>query len=1279
MSSKCKAEQVKRDGTSQPGRYLKALDPANTPLDDRSVEDILVFAKHYAGLVRFYDKDEPVEWATTGNGNDQNQNQGGQKGQVYDWKEFFYKDIAVVIASIAGYKNRLGEINLAYEEKRKKIDQSPDVQNFKSLFGPIWDLMHRIERWYDRSIPGHPLKAELELKINSVLKPASKKLRAYYRGIRSQKDSGIETGKEYALPEDLPWGLKNDPVQDDESIYVGNDIAQKIKHAALYVDDIFQQTLKVYKEITDRADYYFSVATENYADHEPHMALFIAFVKLFMHVQKEMNGLTQRHLEFYYRDVLRLHERPAEPDAVYIIYELAKEAIGYDLKKDTALTVGKDATGKELIYKTESALSINKAKVKELKTVFLDKAKDELIQNIYAATVANSLDGNGAPFKEAETSWPSLGYVQLYRKVKENGDVTITNPRDIIGKEAEVGFAIASPQLFLAEGKRKVKVTIRFEREKEKADDKKQALEKIGFRLLFTGEKEWVDIGIEAPIAREPVIESDKMAKMSITPEATILISEQGIIAYNKQIHGGNFQTNYPVMKFVVADAAGYDFLKTAIIKDVSITVDVTGMKHLILENDLAVLDPSKVVLPFTQTPKQGYSFYIGSREIFYKKLDSLSLHFDSIEQGDLIRKEGDDTKSALLNIAFLNRNGWGYTKQKAAGTDNNPNFPHQYSSSINVLEESVLLSNNNREINYTGFPVKANALAGFMRIDLMSEIETSVVVEKEGKKVILPKTFILKNPEINYTSTESYVAGIEQLFHLYPFGSIEIFSAGELDENTKPLLKKLEDSTNNLLIPTPVLLPQFKSGKGLSFKEDYKPNQYDFTTCQQGNLYIGVENLKPPQNLSLLFKIADGTAVDNDALPPKINWSFLVNNEWRALPRQNIISDTTYGLQTTGIILFDFPEDATNNNTVITTGLHWLCASVDQDADRLPKLINIVAQANKAVLFDQQNDPNHYKLPLPAGSITKLSVKVPEIKVIQQPFESFDGKMREEGKVFYARASERLRHKHRAITPWDYEHLVLQHFPSVYKVKCIAHTDPDCICRNPRDSAKKMIKERCCCGQVAPGHVLIVPVSNLRNKESVDFLKPRTGRRVLIQVEDYLKKLTSPFVHVKARNPKFEEIRTSFYVKFTTGTDKGRYLKKLNEDIIKFLTPWAFDRNKEVVFGGIVYASGIINFIEELEYVDYITCFRMIHIVNGCCKDDSLRPLNCDEMKKDLDHPVEKDKDGKTIMLLKERCEAFIEASSPMAILTSARQHCIDLVEENNAEDDCKCLKPKN
>ncbi|MFL5772352.1 MAG: hypothetical protein ACJ75F_04290, partial [Flavisolibacter sp.] len=397
-----------------------------------------------------------------------------------------------------------------------------------------------------------------------------------------------------------------------------------------------------------------------------------------------------------------------------------------------------------------------------------------------------------------------------------------------------------------------------------------------------------------------------------------------------------------------------------------------------------------------------------------------------------------------------------------------------------------------------------------------------------------------------------------------------------------------------------------------------------------------------------------------------------LANNEWLQLPQDHLISDATYGFQTTGIILIDFPTGATKNNTILTSGLHWLCASIDSYADRIPKLIDVVAQANQATFYDQQNDAAHYKDPLPEKTISKPLVKIPEVKSIVQPFESFDGRPGEKGNQFYQRVSERLRHKGRAVTASDYEHIILEEFPSVYKMKILSHTDPECLCRH-QDNKVSKDKKDCCCPQIAPGHVLVVAISNLRNKNAIDPLKPRTGRRTLLKIEEYLRPRVSPFVHIHARNPKFEEVKVAFNVKFYTGVDKGFYLKKLNDDIIRYLTPWAYDSSFEIFFGNKIYASKIIDFIEGLDYVDYITCFRMIQVVQGCCDSDTLPDLDCSQMHADLNTIEKTLKEELALRFINE-----VSAKSSQAILVSAKQHCIELIEDEESADDCNCSGSK-
>src|SRR5690606_38307786 len=104
-------------------------------------------------------------------------------------------------------------------------------------------------------------------------------------------------------------------------------------------------------------------------------------------------------------------------------------------------------------------------------------------------------------------------------------------------------------------------------------------------------------------------------------------------------------------------------------------------------------------------------------------------------------------------------------------------------------------------------------------------------------------------------------------------------------------------------------------------------------------------------------------------------------------------------------------------------------------------------------------------KEPLPPGTISKLLLADPAVKKIEQPVTSSGGKTLEDDASWYRWVSERLRHKQRAVSPWDYERLILEAFPEIYKVKCIPHARPG--------------------NELSPGHVMLVPVPDLHGRNA--------------------------------------------------------------------------------------------------------------------------------------------------------------------------------------------------
>jgi hypothetical protein len=241
------------------------------------------------------------------------------------------------------------------------------------------------------------------------------------------------------------------------------------------------------------------------------------------------------------------------------------------------------------------------------------------------------------------------------------------------------------------------------------------------------------------------------------------------------------------------------------------------------------------------------------------------------------------------------------------------------------------------------------------------------------------------------------------------------------------------------------------------------------------------------------------------------------------------------------------------------------------------------------AAFQDNANDLSHLKTGLEAGTISKLLQRLSNVKSVTQPYNSFGYKPVESSEDYYRRISERLRHKNRAVTMWDYEHIVLQKFPELYKVKCLNHTCDD--------------------SYQSPGNVTLVVIPDTVNKNVFDIYQPRVSTATLNKVKKHIDQLNSMHVTTFVINPKYEEVQVDLKVKFKPGYDENFYMQQLNADIIKFLSPWALDKNIPITFGVTIHSSMLINYIEKLGYVDYLQDVKLLK--NGVLSDKAAVPSN--------------------------------------------------------------------
>ena len=661
-----------------------------------------------------------------------------------------------------------------------------------------------------------------------------------------------------------------------------------------------------------------------------------------------------------------------------------------------------------------------------------------------------------------------------------------------------------------------------------------------------------------------------------------------------------------------------YDKLQSIRFAKATIKVDVQDIQDLQLRNDNSILDSKSPFNPFGNYPKVGSSFYFSNTEIIHKKLASLTLNLQWMG----------------LPADF----GTHYLAYSSSGVVSSAIANDSFQASLHLLNNRrwVEIEDNKAIFNLDGDTLKADAALSYLNFDLQDytvsnspeNIDTDDPFEQSRyfklelenqdfvqdlypvvlNKIALSTDENLKSltvyppytPEIKSISL-GYTASVEidlskpdnkpnpnQIWQLHPFGYGEI-------RTFKP--DDITDNQDNYYY----LLPQYP---------------------ETAALYIGIRNLTPPQNLSLLMQMVAGSG-QIELAQPQIHWSYLSGEYWRDFKETEILADSTNGLIDTGIIRFQIPQSASQKHQLLPPGLTWLRATVSENPAAIPDILAIKTQAVSATYINQGNAAEHLNKPLPANSIQGLVTRDPVIEKIQQPYTSFGGKPQEDNRAFTIRVSERLRHKQRALTPWDYEHLVLEHFPAIYKAKCITSAMSS---SNP-----------------STAQVTVVVVPDISHTAPFFPLEPKVPFYVLKQIEDYLKQYTSPFVNLVVKNPRYQQIQYRVGVSFRAGYEPGYYRTQLNEDIKRYLSPWAYEEQADITFGSSIYSSTIIHYIEKRPYVDYVAKFKLIEQI-----DD----------REDFPNPP-------------ATYPNLAQVRSPDSILVSAPEHIIDLVTADNYDDE--------
>ncbi|SEW51388.1 baseplate J/gp47 family protein [Chitinophaga arvensicola] len=744
-------------GISQRNRQLPALDAASAPIDGRKLADLLHYFVQMAPQVNYY------------------QYQGATL--ISDWQPFFRNSLPFLLAQLA--KTNTSQLNDDFEGYVKQVYAHPVKDTIQLLIDFLYyDVIVPVAQW---QVSFHGTGLAMERKIEAIIQ---QKLRTPLSRFIQFTNGAV---KHFCVrPLDLSE-IKNNDIWNIDPVFSYLEWNESFQYAATSREKallLLQAYQSVFQPFIDAVAAIAALAPDSIAEslqplnetykqqHTPHLGLLFAFLYLFGHTQEQLNGFTQKHLDFFFQRVLGLVPKPLTPDQAHVVFELQQPFPQYLLPKGTSLRDGKDKNKSDVLFQLADEIVVDNAIISSLRTLYVNPLtafrkkqqngqtlcyEKDFIEGVYIATQANMADGVSKPFQDgAPKNWFTAG--SRYSKFIAPGK---TQP--VQHPYARLGFMLASPVLLLQEGTRKITVNIDciiipetgncptspegvllfdngYLNELQKvlsntyiflSDDLIAQAEQMGvnsdsigtlrdtlsktefagdgaravlidgnpdhatqlniinnlpaavkvlfkkrkvFQLFFSGEKEWI-----APPELAVISIAKTAPGYKLTLVVTLPPEVPAVTFYDKKALNGNYNTTLPVLRVEVDqqikldldefldDVGGqdcnrcvlerqqentataialYHFLRDFRISDVTIKVDVCGVKNIIVQNDETVQDVNAPVYPFGTRPSlidfeildgkkkfstlaKGPSFYIGSTEIFGKKWDHVNVNMN--------------------------------------------------------------------------------------------------------------------------------------------------------------------------------------------------------------------------------------------------------------------------------------------------------------------------------------------------------------------------------------------------------------------------------------------------------------------------------------------------------------------------------------------------------------------------------------------------------------------------------------------------------------------------
>lgn len=683
------------------------------------------------------------------------------------------------------------------------------------------------------------------------------------------------------------------------------------------------------------------------------------------------------------------------------------------------------------------------------------------------------------------------------------------------------GVRVSSPVLFLKEGIRNVTITFYYKSEDGVPKDFGKTYHSV-FDINISTDNGWYRIEDY----------SAKKTNLGLVVEFQLPDYVPPISSCTQENH--SFTTHSPIINFLVnlnsKDFDEIEFEKFHIDK-VKVEAKVSNISSVNVYNELGKIDNSKPFSPFGINADKGAWFTIGNYEMNVKDTKKFYINLNWENLGEMPNglteyyKEynaGINNDSFEIAISYLSDFQWKYVKGK-----------HIYPLFQGATKDSVLFSGNKigpldvekmpvTNTSETDYEYSLKSRNGFINIKLVNpEIGFG---EDVYRRVFTDQMMKNARKKQKYPTINAPLLPILKKITL-DYEADEMIPTGTYERNTRTSIQKIVPLSASLLC-------EKENGESISFLPE----------AEERNLCLALSNIKEGMVISLFFEMLPFENKDlknngiHDQREQLIQIRMYMGNPhyWQRVPLSLIRKDETMGLLISGSLQVQIPEPLPEylydgNN------LLWIKISYD-DVNKInfPDIKNVSVNAAELELqILDENTEEVLGLNKEYGELEEESL-IPGLEKISRISVFYGGREKESLENMIMRISEFSSHKGRAVTPQDYELMILQKFPEIGKVKYLLRK---------KDAAENRV------------YIVLLPKHSVKEK-----LKPLTPPHLLFYVEKYVRNITSSYVqHISVLNPVYEEIIFRCKIK-----QKGYFSLKrkrlLTERLNYFIAPWYYN-----------------------------------------------------------------------------------------------------------------------